>query len=166
MRKSLIHIFILLCFLLFGCSENEEGTFSAEADDVDEPLPEYVLVPSDDVISKVAVKSKSEAKVGDWITLNSTRETSGTWEKVKRTELAEDVQWYTSNPNGFEPEVAANLSWKVEPSGRHEFNLPTLSDINSMDRRVKFKSPGIYKIQGFSAFPVRSTSNTLVIKIE
>ena len=65
MRKSLSHIFILLCFLLFGCSENEEGTFSAEADDVDEPLPEYVLVPSDDVISKVAVKSKSEAEVGD-----------------------------------------------------------------------------------------------------
>lgn len=164
--SKIYSIFVVAMIALAGCEKEGEPTLSGETLDIQEPLPEYVYVPTNDVVSKVVVRADREADVGDWVELRATRDTSGHWEKVKWSELAEGVQWYPFVPNGLELEVAANLSWKVEPSENYRFDVASLQDINSMHRKVKFSKPGVYKLQAYSAYPIRSTSNLVEIRVD
>ena len=151
--------------VLNGCGKNEREPLTHDVG-AGTTNPEYVYVPSENVVSKVVVKANSVADVGDWVELNATRDTSGKWLKVKRAELSEGAQWYSSIPNGFEMEVAANLSWKVDPPENYRFNVASMQNIYSLNRSVMFSKPGTYTLQGYSAFPIRSISNVIEIKVE
>jgi hypothetical protein len=162
---KLISIFFLVIVLL-GC-EKESG----ETQDVDllenmESLPDFVYIPSENVVSDVLLSADSVSDVGDWVELNATRETTGDWLKVRRVEVPEEALWFASVPNGFEAEVADNVSWKVEPSENFKFEVASFKNINSLSRKIIFSKPGVYKLQAYSAFPVSSTSNIIEIRVE
>ena len=68
--------------VLYGCGENESEPLMIDMG-LETTDPEYVYVPTENVVSKVVVKASSVANVGDWVELNATRDTSGKWLKVK-----------------------------------------------------------------------------------
>lgn len=155
-----------LIITLFGCGNEIGDNKEIRTLENVEPLPEFVYIPTKNTTSKVLVKANNVAEVGDWVELNATRETSGDWLKIRRVEVPEEINWYISIPNGFESEVAANLSWKVEPSENFKFDVASFKNINSMSRKVKFSKPGVYRLRAYSASPIRSTSNIIEIRVE
>ena len=69
-------------------------------------------------------------------------------------------------PLVFEREVAANLSWSVDPPGSARFNTDDIAGADSSARGVMFATPGIYSLQGYSAFPLPALSNAVTIRVE
>jgi len=122
--------------------------------------PKYVYIRSENTYSKVVVSVQKNAIVGEWIELTATRENSP-WKKIEFTRIEKDSNYIVSQPDEFEEQVAANLSWNVEPSGCCRFNTPTKEDALSdpRARSVSFQKPGKYRISGYSAFPIPSESN-------
>ena len=69
-------------------------------------------------------------------------------------------------PPIFEPEVAANLSWSVDPPGSATFDTDVVAGTDPNASRVRFSAPGFYKVQAHSAFPLPVLSNSVTITVE
>ena len=124
----------------------------------------YVYLPAEGFASRVVVSAQSIARVGEWIVLNATRR-SGPWNPVRPAEVPPD-EFGVFEPPVFEREVAANLSWSVDPPGMASFNVDDVPGTQNGARAVRFDAPGIYKLQGRSAYPLPVLSNTVTIKVE
>jgi len=124
---------VLMVLLVSGC---------------DPPPPAWVWVPSDDFKARLHVyagggASKGVFEAGAWITLHADRST-GPWRRVRYKDLPDGARWMRNPPPAEEHDVEANVRWLAEPSGSHEFNIPTA--INITTRKVKFDRPGEYKV--------------------
>jgi hypothetical protein len=113
----------------------------------DHSPPESVWVagPEFEASVRVSLAGASEGpfSVGEWIELLADRRT-GPWVRVRYADLEPGSDWLRQPPPAEEPNVQANVTWVVAPSGKAEFNLPTTSDLFS--RRVRFTEPGTYTL--------------------
>jgi hypothetical protein len=152
----------LLVAVLTSC-ENRSDVSSPVSDSA----PEVVYVRTPDVKVHVQVAAPTEASVDEWITLSASREISGEWKKVKFTEVGEETAWLGVPVNGLEKEVAGNLTWFTDPPQPREFDVPgQTSHPSFMQRKVKFKAPGTYKLWATSYHPIDGTSNVIVITVK
>jgi hypothetical protein len=124
----------------------------------------YMYVPAEGFASRVTATVQPTGRVGEWIVLNATRR-SGPWNPVRREEVRPD-EISMFQPRIFEREVAANLSWAVDPPGTATFNTHAIPGTHPEARCIMFDAPGIYKLQGFSAFPFMAVSNAVTIRVE
>jgi hypothetical protein len=124
----------------------------------------YLWVPAECFASIVTVAAPAVARVGEWIPLNATRR-SGPWNLVRNEDVRPD-EIKLLEPLIFEQEVAANLSWRVDPPGDSMCNTDTVAGAAPGSRSVMFSKPGIYTLQGHSAFPLRVFSNAVTITVE
>jgi hypothetical protein len=69
-------------------------------------------------------------------------------------------------PRIFEREVAANLTWSVDPPGSAIFNNDAIAGADPDARSIMFGAAGIYQVQGYSAFPLPVLSNAITIRVE
>lgn len=69
-------------------------------------------------------------------------------------------------PRLFEREVAANLAWRIDPPGHAMFDTGEVLGAAPGARSVMFSTPGVYTLQGHSAFPLSVLSNTITIRVE
>jgi hypothetical protein len=129
------------------------------------PRNGYVFVPDEGFTLVVTISMPDTAKVGEWIPLHATRR-NGPWKQI-RTEEASAQRLPMYDPPVFEPEVASNLSWIVEPLGSARFDLQTNedTDIDPNVRMVMFSEPGTYTLTGHSAFPRPASSNAVTIVV-
>lgn len=129
------------------------------------PRHGYVFVPDEGFTSVVTISAPETATVGEWIPLHATRR-NGPWKQVKAEE-APPHRLPLHDPPVFEPEVASNLSWIVEPAGTARFNLQTGedTDIDPMTRMMMFSEPGKFRLSAHSAFPLPAVSNVLTIEV-
>jgi sulfatase modifying factor 1 len=124
----------------------------------------YMYVPAEGFVSRVTVTAQPVARVGEWVLLNATRR-SGPWNPMKREEVRPgEISMF--EPPIFEREVAASLSWSVDPPGSATFNAADIEGADPSARSVMFGAPGIYKLQGYSAFPLPVLSNSVTIRVE
>jgi hypothetical protein len=125
----------------------------------------YMYVAAEGFASVVTATAPPTARVGEWVLLSATRR-SGPWNPVRREEVRpEEISMF--EPPIFEREVAANLSWTIDPPGLATFNIR--DEIAGMDpsaRCVMFDAPGVYKLKGYSAFPYGALSNEVTIRVE
>ena len=144
---------LVLSLSLLACSGDESSR-----------RPEHVYVPADDYTVVVTIDVPRQARVGEWIPLKASRK-SGPWKKVKFAEVAPDVRWFVRPPPEFEDEVADNLTWLTDPPQAARYDMPTLTEEMSHERKAKFSKPGTYKIWGDNAYPTRSKSNVVTIRV-
>jgi hypothetical protein len=123
------------------------------------PLNGYTYVPVEGFTSVVTLSAPPVARVGEWIPVVATRR-SGPWSPVRWEELRPE-EMHMFRPPLFEPEVGGNLSWTIDPPTDARFDTT-----GAGGRRVMFEAPGIFKLQGYSAFPLQVHSNTIVIRVE
>lgn len=142
---------VLALVALVGCSD-ELGSHPYV------PAPRYSCV--------VTLSLSNEGIAGEWIPLKASL-TNGPWIQVRRRDVADGAVAWPQQPPGFEPEVAASLTWFTEPPGVARFDVPRLQSVqtNPYGRQVMFSQPGTYKIWGVSAYPTTSTSNVETITI-
>lgn len=126
--------------------------------------PGYRYVRAEGFASIVTVSAPATARVGEWIPLGATRR-SGPWNPVRQEEVVRG-EINLHDPPLFEQEVAGNLSWNVEPPGFAAFNTGDIAGMDSGARAVMFDKPGIYKLKGYSAFPLPVYSNEVTIRVE
>ena len=124
----------------------------------------YTYVPAEGFASTVTVSAPSTARVGEWVLLNATRR-SGPWNPVRPEEVRPD-EISMFEPLIFEREVAGSLSWSVDPPGSATFNTDAVAGTDPDARSVLFGASGIYKLHGFSAFPLPVLSNSVTIRVE
>ena len=124
----------------------------------------YVYVPAEGFASIVTVSTRSTARVGEWVILNATRR-SGPWNPVRQGEVRPG-EFGVFEPPVFEPEVAANLSWSVDPPSPTRFDVGEVPGTEDGARAVMFSVPGTYTLQGHSASPLPVLSNAVTIRIE
>lgn len=151
-----------------GRSRNElsigDINSSAVVDAVSMARNGYTYVPAEGFASMVTVSAPPTARVGEWVFLNATRR-SGPWNPVRPEEVRPDeISMFA--PPIFEREVGGNLSWTVDPPGNARFNSDVVAGTDPDARSVMFSAPGIYKLQGCSAFPLLVLSNTITIRVE
>jgi hypothetical protein len=125
----------------------------------------YKYVPAEGFASIVTISAPATARVGEWIQLSATRR-SGPWNLVKQEEIRRlEIGFF--KPLIFEPEVAGNLSWSIDPPPDIGcFNTAEVPDHAPLSRAVKFEQPGAYTLRACSAFPLRVHSNAITIKVE
>jgi hypothetical protein len=124
----------------------------------------YAYVPAEGFASRVIVSAQTTARVGEWVVLNATRR-SGPWNPVRQEEVRPgEISMF--EPPVFEREVAANLSWSVDPPGQAMFDSAQVAGVDPGARAVMFGAPGIYELRGYSAFPHPVHSNAIAIKVE
>jgi len=124
----------------------------------------YTYVPAEGFTSVVTVSAPLTARVGEWVFLNATRR-SGPWNPVRCEDVwPEEIDM--PEPPIFEEQVAGTLSWNVEPKGLAKFNIGELPGTECGARGVMFSAPGVYTLQGHSAFPLRVLSNVITIRVE
>ena len=124
----------------------------------------YVYVPAEGFASKVVASAQSTARVGEWVVLNATRR-SGPWNPVRPAELPPGEHG-VFEPPVYEREVAANLSWSVDPPGMASFDVGDVPGTENGARAIRFGAPGIYKLQGHSLYPLSAISNAITIRVE
>ena len=124
----------------------------------------YMYVPAEGFASTVTVSARPTARAGEWVVLHATRR-SGPWNPVRREEIRPD-ELSMFEPLIFEREVAGNLAWSVDPPGSATFNSDAIAGADPGARGVMFGAPGIYKLQGHSAFPLSVLSNSITIRVE
>ncbi len=125
-------------------------------------------VPGPEFKTVVTLSAANTAlKVGQPLKLSATRETSG-WVETEQAEKDPEKCFFRRKPED-ESEVAANLGWKVTPSGIARFDVPqTLREAQSrsMNRWVTFSKPGEYLLKGHSALYCGGTwSNEVTITV-
>lgn len=134
---------------------------SSELDGVSLARNGFFYVPAEGFASVVTVSAPASARVGEWVLLRATRR-SGPWNPVRQQEVRPgEIRMF--EPPIFEREVAANLSWSVDPPGIARFDSGDRGDPDS--RSVLFTQPGTYHLKGYSAFPLRVLSNVITIKV-
>jgi len=124
----------------------------------------YTYVRAEGFASVVTASAPPTARVGEWVLLNATRR-SGPWNAVRQEEVWPD-EISLFEPPIFEREVAGNLAWSVEPPGIATFNTDVVAGTDPMARSVRFGAAGIYKLRGYSAFPLPVFSNSVTIRVE
>lgn len=125
--------------------------------------PEVVYTPAKDFQSIVTISASTTlAQVNQPVVLSATRST-GPIVQAKLASLPIGTCWWPTPPPTYEAEVAANLSWEVEPTDIARFDVSRYD----LKREAVFSKPGIYKIRGYSAVwcPVGTWSNTIEIKV-
>ncbi|HKQ15837.1 MAG TPA: SMI1/KNR4 family protein [Steroidobacteraceae bacterium] len=128
------------------------------------PAPNgYAYVPAEGFASVVTISAPSSARVGEWIALTATR-SSGPWNLVQQAEIGPD-EICLLEPLIFEPDVAANLAWIVDPPGISMFDTGEIAGADRSARGVMFAEPGVYKLRGHSSFPLKVFSNEITIKV-
>jgi len=141
------------------------ASLSLLACSADDPRrPEHVYVPADDYAVVVTIEVPKQARVGEWIPLRATRK-SGPWKKVKYASVAPDAHWFVEPPPEFEDEVADNLTWLTDPPQAGRFDVPTMGEAMTHERKVRFSKPGTYKIWGDNAYPTSAKSNVVTIRV-
>ncbi len=120
---------------------------AACADDI----PPRVYLPAADYRQSLAIRTVPEPgvphRVGTVITLYAERRT-GPWRLAPRQAADLSDCWWRRPPEAHEPEVAANVAWKVTPSEGVRFNLPTAPD---WKRSFQVEHPGTYRLWAVSA---------------
>lgn len=125
------------------------------------PEAEFVYVLGDNYTISVQVSAPGEARVGEWVPLSAQRR-SGPWKRVRRGSAPQGVVPFGKPPPAFEPEVAASVHWRTEPSGVARFDVPQLPT----DRRqVQFLKPGTYQVWAFNAYPTDAKSNVVTVTV-
>ena len=124
----------------------------------------YTYVRAEGFASVVTISVPRIARVGEWVPLHATRR-SGPWNPVRWEEVRPD-EIKMCEPLIFEREVAGNLSWNVDPPGSARFDVGDVANTPAGGRSVRFDAPGLYKLQGYSAFPLPVLSNEVTIKVE
>jgi len=124
----------------------------------------YTYVRAEGFASVVTASAPPTARVGEWVLLNATRR-SGPWNAVRQEEVWPD-EISLFEPPIFEREVAGNLAWSVDPPGIATFNTDVVAGTDPMARSVRFGAAGIYKLRGYSAFPLPVFSNSVTIRVE
>jgi hypothetical protein len=152
-----------LALAVTACGNNRQS--ATQELNAKEQLPEFAYIAAPNVKVTVEIKGPSEAKVGEWVTLNASRTVSGDWELVKVSQLPEGANWFPKPMSGYESEVADNLGWRIDPPDKARMDVPTLADIERHDRKVRFSEPGTYVIVGQSVVPIQSDSNKLTITV-
>jgi hypothetical protein len=123
----------------------------------------YAYVPAEGFASVVTISAPSGARVGEWVALTATR-SSGPWSLVKQEEIGPD-EIRLLEPLIFEPDVAANLAWTVDPPGISMFDIQEIAGADRSSRCVMFPEPGVYRLRGHSSFPLRAFSNVITIRV-
>ena len=124
----------------------------------------YTYVPAEGFASSVTISAQPTARVGEWVLLTASRR-SGPWNPVKPAEVRpEEISMF--EPRIFEREVAANLTWSVDPPGSAIFNSDAVAGADPDARSIMFGAAGIYQVQGYSAFPLPVLSNVITIRVE
>lgn len=124
----------------------------------------YTYVPAEGFASIVTILAPSTARVGEWAPLHATRR-SGPWNLVRREEVRPE-EMNMVDPKILEWGVAGSLSWNVDPPGTAQFNTHHIPGAHPDARWVVFSEPGIYQLQGFSAYPLPVQSNVITIRVE
>jgi hypothetical protein len=131
-----------------------------------EPIPREVYVPAPDYQQSLAVQAVPGAEApqrsGTPITLHAQRRT-GPWRLVARDSAVLTDCWWRRPPPADEPEVAANVTWRVAPADSVRFNLPRPPN---WEREVRFGRPGQYRLWAVSAgchTPI--VSDTILLEI-
>lgn len=173
LRGSLRGVLLELAFLLISCigvvacdRANRPRVQPSQLALPEEKPPEFAYIPSSDVQVVVHISSKNKGSVGEWMTLSASRRTSGEWRKVPFSSINQDKPWLSIPPPSFEPEVAANIGWTIDPPNLAEFDSGYRSADLGEKRQVRFKAPGRYKIQGLDRTLSNSKSNVITITIE
>jgi hypothetical protein len=123
----------------------------------------YTWVRAEGFASIVTLSAPATARVGEWIPIHATRR-SGPWNPVRQEDVgAEEINLF--EPLIFEPEVAANLALRMDPPGNALFNTEPVAGADPASRSVMFSAPGVYTLQGHSAFPLPVLSNTVTIRV-
>lgn len=124
----------------------------------------YKYVRAEGFASIVIISAPATARVGQWVPLKATRR-SGPWNLVRQEDVRpEEIALF--EPVTAEAEVAGNLSWTVDPPGSCAFNTDSVAGLDSGARAVKFDAPGVYKLKGYSAFPLPVYSNEVTIEVK
>lgn len=153
MKSIWISAVFLFCFLLVaGCPKQTD----------------YIYVPSKDYHQKLEItliqNGKSKIIVGEWIELYAKRE-SGPWIKVNSSEKEKYDLWWNTPPPAIEENVAGNVHWKVEPP-LAQFNIPGKGGDSILTRKIKFDSPGKFKIHALShGLGGDFSSNTIAVEV-
>jgi len=124
----------------------------------------YLWVPAEGFASIVTLIAPATARVGEWVPVNATRR-SGPWNLVKNEELRPD-EIKLLEPLIFEQEVAGNLALRVDPANAAMFNTGPVPGVAPGARSVMFGAPGLYTLQGHSAFPLSVLSNVVTIRVK
>jgi hypothetical protein len=124
-----------------------------------------VWVPDDGFSVTLECQVPTEARVGEWVTLDATRR-SGPWKPVDKSTVPEGMLPLPKKPAEREDHVAANLTWKAEPD-TVRFSVPTLAtiDFDKKYRRVMFLEPGTYRLRGITAFPTPGESSWYTVTV-
>jgi hypothetical protein len=126
----------------------------------------YVYVPAEGFASIVTLSAPGTGRVGEWITLNATRR-SGPWNPVRHEDTRPD-EIKLLEPPIFEREVAASLAWRIDPPPGDDamFDTGEVPGADPGARSIMFSVPGVYTLQGHSAFPLSVLSNTITIRVK
>lgn len=130
-----------------------------------EEVPEFVYLRTESVVVTVSVRSETQVKVDEWLKLRAIRTTSGQWRKVLFKEVPENTPWIGYLPPEREAEVAANLRWHAEPREGVSFDAWAPRPVPTMERAVKFRKPGTYRLWATSHAPLDATSNSLQVTV-
>lgn len=107
--------------------------------------------------------------VGEWITLHAKR-WSGPWKRVHAKEAPPGPDTLTWQPDEYEPEVAANQRWFVEPSDASRMDVSTPESLakkaSIWERQIVFSKPGTYRLWALSKTPTEAMSNTITVSVK
>jgi hypothetical protein len=130
--------------------------------------PERVFVPGAPFRHVVTISTEqgdhATVSVGQPLTLHATRE-SGPWVEQAGSERPADGCW-AGAVEPREAEVAAMLTWEVEPGGLATFDVGRLETIEKRTREVRFSKAGEYQLSATSALICsRQVSNTIRVTV-
>lgn len=130
--------------------------------------PAVVYVPGDEFKETVWISTGAGASpvvhVNAPLTLHA-RRNAGPWVEIPGIELKAGQCWWGSTPPEFEPEVADNVRWLVDPdSTAAVFNVQFRSDHT---REVRFSRPGVYQLTAYSnvSCAAPATVDTLTVRV-
>jgi hypothetical protein len=125
--------------------------------------PEYVYIPANDYSISVEIRVPETGTINQWIPLRASRK-SGPWKRVRSSEVPPETNWYSNPLPAFEQEVADNLDWIVDPPKLAQLDVTPV--FPGHVRAIRFKAPGVYRLQAHNAFPTQAKSNVVTIKID